>query len=240
MFIFNNERMRPQLFLLHFAGGSIYSFDFMRNYLPGIDFSPLELPGRGKRLSEPLLLDLEKAVEDTCTMLLRQLRSDIFIIYGHSLGALLALKVTGLLENKGIAPRALVITGYSGPSPGSARNRHLMSDDQFIDALRELGGVPEEILENKPLFSFFAPILKADFGLAEKCDHTTFNPIRTPIYAIMGNREEGSKAINNLENYALTSFTSEIWEGDHFFIRDQPARIASMIKKIFLHYINIA
>ncbi|HAP63992.1 MAG TPA: thioesterase, partial [Cytophagales bacterium] len=36
---------QPQLFLLHFAGGNCYSFQFLKNIVPQqISFLPLELP----------------------------------------------------------------------------------------------------------------------------------------------------------------------------------------------------
>jgi external thioesterase TEII len=45
---------KPQLFLLHFAGGSCYSFQFMLPYLKDFNVLPIELPGRGRRIKESL------------------------------------------------------------------------------------------------------------------------------------------------------------------------------------------
>lgn len=56
---------KPQLFLLHFADGNCYSFLFLREYLEqDFELHFLELPGRGKRLLEPLVHTLDEAVSD--------------------------------------------------------------------------------------------------------------------------------------------------------------------------------
>ena len=58
---------KTQLFLLHFAGGSCYSFDFLNDTLSKkFECHALELPGRGKRNQEKLLLHKEEAIQDYC------------------------------------------------------------------------------------------------------------------------------------------------------------------------------
>ena len=76
-----------QLFLLHFAGGSCYSFDFLKQHLDSrFEFIPLELPGRGRRTNENLLNNKEKAINDYLAQIKLIRNGEPYVIYGHSMG----------------------------------------------------------------------------------------------------------------------------------------------------------
>ena len=109
---------------MHFAGGSCYSYRFLQPYLDEWDFIPLELPGRGKRLHEQLLRDFDKAAEDLCGQITAAAGEAAFMIYGHSLGAILAVKVAALLEEKEINPLHVVVSGNPGPGIPDDYKKH--------------------------------------------------------------------------------------------------------------------
>ena len=98
---------KPQLFLLHFAGGSSYSFNFLMPFLKGFSVIPLELPGRGDRINENLKNDLSSATKDVFNQIINKLNGSDFVIYGHSLGATLGIKVTSMLESINKSPSYL-------------------------------------------------------------------------------------------------------------------------------------
>src|SRR5262249_8544650 len=106
---------RPQLFLLHFAGGNCYSFQFIMPLLQRFEIIPLELPGRGRRMKESLLKDFDLAAQDIYHQLTGKLTSASFIIYGHSMGAYLALRVANMLEKAGKFPAFVIVSGNAGP-----------------------------------------------------------------------------------------------------------------------------
>ena len=92
---------KPDLFLLHYAGGNVYSFNFIKPYLNGqFNFIPIELPGRGKRMREDLLFNKDLAVKDVLNQILENLNSNPFLIYGHSMGASIGFSVINELEEK--------------------------------------------------------------------------------------------------------------------------------------------
>src|SRR5687768_7922731 len=97
---------KTRLFLLHFGGGNRYSFQFLKPHLVDhFEFLPLELPGRGRRMNEPLLVDDALAVKDYVNQINGLRDNAAFVIYGHSMGASLGLRVTKELENLGIPPK---------------------------------------------------------------------------------------------------------------------------------------
>ena len=106
-----------KLFCIPFSGGNAYSYYGFRKYLPEhIELCNLELPGRGKRISEPLLHSVKETTED----LFRQIKHKIngrYLIYGHSLGALLAYTLCRHIRDVGEKlPEALFVSGQRAPS----------------------------------------------------------------------------------------------------------------------------
>jgi external thioesterase TEII len=224
---------KPKVFLLHFAGGNRFSFQFLTPLLPDFDVEPLELPGRGRRIRETLLTDFDLAALDIYYQLTKKLTSSRFVIYGHSLGAYLALRVSGLLEKAGKSPAYIIVSGNAGPGNKEDKKMHLMAQEEFITDLERLGGAPPEITRNKELFSFFEPILRADFELAECHEMANEPAVQTPIFALMGSQEEKAGEIAKWKKYTRSKFNYEILEGDHFFIHKHPGRIARIIRDCY-------
>ena len=234
-----NKVGKFQLFLLHFAGGSCYSFDFLKKDFDGdIEFIALELPGRGKRFNEPLLKSKKEAIDDYCKQIKSLSNGSSFVIYGHSMGASLALGVVAKLEQAGYYPKRLVVSGNAGPGVQKKENviRYLLDDFQFKEELRSLGGIPEEVLTNSILYDFFAPIMRADFECIEKksAENQNIDILQTPIYAMMGSEEECCDAITNWTSFTSANFEYKILKGNHFFIYDHASELAVLLKKSFL------
>lgn len=219
-------KKRRQLFLLHFAGGSCFSFDFLRPHIEAdIEFIPLELPGRGKRINETLLKTKESAVEDYLNQIQVLRNQEPYLIYGHSMGATISLSLTKRLEEIGDPPCHLIVSGNPGPGIQDLEKeekgeRYLMQDDDFKEELRKLGGVPEEVLENSELYRFFSPIMRADFEVLEKATPEEGFKIQVPVFAVMGSEEDNKDKIENWSRFTSKNFTSKILLGNHFFIYD--------------------
>ncbi|NIG56801.1 thioesterase II family protein [Chitinophaga sp. Cy-1792] len=221
---------KAQLFLLHFAGGNSYSFRFLERWLPDFELVPLELPGRGKRIGEPLLREFTLAVRDIFRQVTARYNNGHFLLYGHSMGAYLALSVTSMLEKTGRMPACLIVSGNAGPGMYDPQRRYLMEREPFITELKRLGGIPPEILENEELFNFFDPVLRADFEIAERNNAAATGAVNTPLFAMMGSQEEKSAEIDNWRKFTRSRFGYRILEGNHFFIHDHPQQVADIIR----------
>lgn len=221
---------RPQLFLLHFAGGSSYSFKSMEPYLQEFEYIPLELPGRGRRMEEHLLDTFDEAVEDTVGQIVRALKPGYFVLFGHSMGAIIALKVASMLESMNIVPHHVIVSGTHAPGVKIFKKRYGLEEDEFKMELKELGGTPDEVFSNEDLYSFFAPIIRADFKVVEDSEFTDFPILRSPILALMGSEEEDVDKIDSWRRFSTSGFESFILEGDHFFIYKHCKEVSTLIK----------
>lgn len=224
---------QPQLFMFHFAGGNSYSFNFAEAYLNKFKIETIELPGRGARSDESLIKDFNQAADDIYKQIRSRLNSKYFVIYGHSMGALLAFKVTKMLELNNVAPLYLIVTGNAGPRIRENIKRHLLNDVDFITEIKKLGGLSAEFLESKELLDYFIPILKADFEIAEENNLDEKTVVSTPIYAIMGDKEKHAESITNWSNYTISDFNFELLEGNHFFIFNHAGKISSIINQCY-------
>lgn len=229
---------KVQLILLHFAGGNCYSYDFLKDYVKNtnMEMHALELPGRGKRHHESLVLTKEAAIEDYVHQIKQLRNKQPYFIFGHSMGATLGLSVAKQMELVHDKPEALIVSGNPGPGiekPEKEGKRHLMNDIDFKNALRKLGGVPEEVLEHEELYEFFSPIMRADFQVLENDDFSEKGiQVHIPIVALMGDKEDMNEQIDNWKNFTSASFNSMILEGNHFFIKKHPKKIIEVINKI--------
>jgi surfactin synthase thioesterase subunit len=226
---------KAQLFLFHFAGGNVYSFNTITPRLKHLEVIPLELPGRGRRIQERLLKDFDLAAQDLYNQVAAKLNGAPFLIYGHSMGAYLGLRVTRMLEQAGRPPVYLIVSGNPGPGVPRKRpgKRYLLGKAAFIEELRTLGGVPEEVFQDEELFGFFEPILRADFQVAEAEGLEHEPPVAAPLYALMGSEEENVDRISNWGRFTRSDFRSEVLEGNHFFIHKHPERMADVLKACY-------
>ena len=140
------------LFCLHFAGGNKYSYRQYVDKAPSfLNLISLESPGRGARMREPLFADIHSLVNDMYKHICNMVDDVPYAIYGHSMGGLVAYLLTvKLKKNHHQPPLQLFITGTSGPSSTSRteKKRHLLEKVAFLQEVKDLGGMPDEILEN--------------------------------------------------------------------------------------------
>jgi surfactin synthase thioesterase subunit len=234
IFNVNFQSKKTKLFLLPFAGGNCYSFQFLMPFLKDFEVITVELPGRGQRMGDKLLTNFEAAAQDIYAQVNRQLdTNEPYVFYGHSLGTYLILKATSMLEKQGKSPNCVIVSGNAGPGTDHRKDRHLLEGEDFKAELRRLGGLPEEVLGNKEVFEFFAPIIKSDFEIVGSCDLENKCKIEAPIYAMMGDKETLSPQITNWSNYTKSNFEFEVLTGDHFFIHKHPQKIARVIKTFY-------
>jgi external thioesterase TEII len=220
-----------QLYLLHFAGGNLYSFQFLRPFTPiGYSFCPIELPGRGRRINAPLLFSERDATADLVNQIRAMRNSKPYVIFGHSMGASLAIRVAKLMEAINDAPMRLVLAGNAGPGTSDKKERSTMNDSELKDELLTLGGVANEVLTNDELFDYFAPIIRADFSLLENAEELSEDfRVGIPITAIMGDAEDTADKIENWGRFTSKEFTFQLLKGNHFFIHDHPSKMMEII-----------
>jgi surfactin synthase thioesterase subunit len=229
------------VFCLPFAGGNKYSYrGYVRHAAPNLNIIPIELPGRGSRFKEQLLTSADEMANDVLNQLEPQL-NEPYAIYGHSMGTVIGYLVTRkIIERNLPRPRFLVMTGSGGPSVDyNEPVRYLLPKNEFIQKVRELGGCPEEILQDENMMLFFEPILRADFQVVETFDYTELPPFDIPITVMVGLNE---KATYNDALAWKKETTGKVevrqFPGKHFFIFDYEKEIVEIINNLSTKHCN--
>ncbi len=223
------------LICLPYAGGSSYTYKVFEPFLDSriSVFSP-ELPGRNRRLEEACLRDAHDVTDDLFTSCHHVLQHP-YMIYGHSMGALLAYLLTKKILAQGFQPPLhLICTGRGGPSvPPREEVRYLRPKTEFYKCLQKLGGITDDLLANESYMSFFEPILRADFEVVETYTHVPAAPLSVPITVVTGTDEEitpEEAATWRFETHGHVDIHT--LPGDHFFINSRAADVCRIINQI--------
>ena len=225
---------KVNLLCFSFAGGNKYSYRiFNDKAAPFFNIVTIEYPGRGSRIKEPLISDMPMLIDDLYKQVNAVVGTDKYVIYGHSLGGLVAYLMTlKLLENKHRPPEHLFITGTTGPS-GSSRSEKMRSSlphDEFIQEIKDLGGMPDEILASEDMLNYLEPILRNDFKVSETYVYQENPPLNVPLTVITGTDED-----MEMEEILLWQKESALpvdfrqMPGGHFFILQHVNEIMDII-----------
>ncbi|MCU1720611.1 MULTISPECIES: thioesterase II family protein [unclassified Pseudomonas] len=223
------------LLCLPYSGASAMVYSRWRRKLPAwLNVRPVELPGRGARLAEPLHTDLAALARQLAAEQ-RLTANQPYAVLGHSLGALLAFELVHELQALGCRPPvALFACGTAAPSRreeyDGARLREAKSDAELMDELRTLQGTPEEVLANEELMSLMLPILRADFLL---CGHYAYRQrpaLRCPLHVFGGEDDRASEEqLLAWRAETQSDFSLEVFPGGHFFIHEHEDRVLGVL-----------
>ena len=150
-----------RVLLFPHAGGGPHSLRGLIDALPGdVEILGLTLPGRDRRHAEPPLTDAVEALLAARTALTPTTLPTVAI--GCSLGALLAVRTTA---DPAVPVDRLVVLAQS---PGTrCRWTDTVRDDSGLNRmLREVGGVPDEVLADPGIGRDLRERLRADLALA--------------------------------------------------------------------------
>lgn len=213
---------RMRLFCFPYAGGNAFGFTQWRATVdPSIEICAVQPPGRCARLAEPPISTLPALLQSIAPVIAQE--NDMpFAFFGHSVGALIAFELARYLRLHGIpGPGHLFMSGCQAPqyrSPSRELNR--LSDDAFIDELRDYNGTPVEVLESRELMSLMLPTIRADFAIAENYRYRHGPLLSVPISVFSGEQDE-NKEPGQVEGWGreTTGPCRIIWfQGGHFFI----------------------
>ena len=196
-----------------------------------VEVLPIELPGKGLRFSEPPLTDIRSMANEAASILERTLRLP-FVLFGHSLGALVAFETARLLEARGRIPLYLVSAGAKAPHlyPTGAR-KHDLAEVELIQELRLLRGTPPELLDTREVIGPFLSAIRADFRAIEEYSFVSGPRLNCPI-AAFGGMDDRQTTLNDIQAWhrnTIAAFTTMLFDGDHFFVQQTPTRVVEQV-----------
>lgn len=229
------------LYAIPYAGGHSLVYRNLQSLLkPSINLIALEPPGRGKRIKEKLITNIDRIAEN----LFELIRPDIesgkkYALLGHSMGSLIVYLITKRISESGLPmPLHLFCSGHGAPSIPkidltTEMPKHTASSETFWEYIDSLGALSPELKENSELMNYFEPIIRADIQALELYKYESIdiplsvrmtvlygiNDVETPISALLPWQIESEHTVEYVP-----------FAGGHFGIFDELEKVAGLIR----------
>ena len=223
------------LFCFPCAGASAATYLRWRRLLPDwIGVEPVEPPGRGARIAERLIDDYDSLVDRMTDELAGALPTN-YVLFGHSMGALLAYGCAHRLrDRRERGPRALILACCAAPTRrDEERLARLRTDAALLQELKDLNGTPTDVFEHPELLRLTLDILRADFGVCSSFRRFERAPLDLDLHIFGGvddEIEEERLTAWSLETSAAT--TLQMFDGGHFVIRDRESDVLASLRNV--------
>jgi phthiocerol/phenolphthiocerol synthesis type-I polyketide synthase E len=224
------RRRRPEAGLRGYffphSGGSPGEFMAWTEELPDLELWGVQLPGRGSRAEEPAFTSMPELVG----AFLDEVRLDPpFVLFGHSLGALVAYEIACALRDAGRpGPEQLWVSGIRAPHVHRPdRGLHRLSGRELAEAVGdEYGSIPPELLAAPELLDMLLPVLQADLSIVGSYRARPRAPLDCPI-AVLGGDEDRERGdlLTRWRHHTTGSFDVRSFPGGHFYFREQRADV---------------
>lgn len=205
------------------AGGSASFFRDWGHRIPGVEVYAVRYPGRAERLAEPVATDLRelaRAVADAVA----PLADRPLALFGHSMGAPIALETAAALEARGIDPVHLFASGSRDapyPSPEDWADPDEADDPAVIERLLTLGGTDPELAADPEFQELVLPYVRADAHLFHAYAPGSGPSVRCPVTTLAGDADTDADC-RPWSELTTGGVREQAVPGDHFYLVAAP------------------
>lgn len=238
-----------KLLCFPYAGGSSFSiYRQWTKWLSPVQLIPIELPGRGAKMEEPLLYSLEELEENLFQDIVQNhiQENDRVALFGHSMGSLLAYRIGMRLgTNTSYSLAHIFLSGFDPLHLPRKKIYHTMTDSKFTYEISELGGTPVEVMQHESMRNTFLPILRADLQVVETYLESKLNvthdKLTCDISVLYGFHDKTvSERIHAWNQYTDGQTEFKGFEGDHFFImNDHQREVPKFVRKVLMEKLAV-
>ncbi|MDQ8706958.1 alpha/beta fold hydrolase [Streptomyces sp. LHD-70] len=215
---------RRRLVCFPHAGGSAAFYRDWGRQLPGTEVHAVRYPGRAERIAEPPATDLRALAADIADAV-EPLADRPLLLFGHSMGAAVALETARRLESRGIHPAHLVASG-SRDAPYPQDTEALADDDEddatVVARLLALGGTDPELAADPEFQELVLPYVRADGALFHGYTPRPDDPaLSCPVTTVVGDADDDA---DRRPWHRLTTgpHREQGVTGDHFYLVPSP------------------
>lgn len=193
---------------------------------------PLQLPGRQERFADEPFTEVTD-VRSLAPELMRQAGPGPVVLFGHSLGAVLAFELARELERLDFDQlEHLVASGSPGPWHGRPQRATGLDDDAFLARVREFAGYDHEVFDNPEMRELLIPLLRADVAMHEDYKPAADPLLSIPVTAVRGIDDTLVSPAQAAQWRETTTgpFFAENVPGGHMYLSDDPRLVLATIE----------
>lgn len=215
----------------HAGGSASYFFPLSERLAPGVETLALQYPGRQDRCFEPALRSLAELADRSFEALADWTQDKPLVLFGHSLGSVLAFETARRLEAAGIVLHRVFASGYPAPSVLRGGDIHRRDDAGIIEELRIVGGTDGMWLDDEEFMASVLPALHADYTAIETHPRQIGVTLDAPLTTLVGDDDphttlDEAKAWSR---HTAADFDLRVFPGGHFYLDQYGAEIADLI-----------
>lgn len=222
----------PLVIFFPFAGGSASYFLPAARILHGhAEVLGVQYPGRQSRHREQPIDDLH-ALADAVFAALPDLTRRTVILFGHSMGAIVAYEVARRLQTgPGMVPHRLFASGRRAPSCQRDESIHLGTDEELIAEVRRLGGTDDRVLSDPEILRMALPAIRADYRAIETYRHRHGPELRCRVSVLVGDKDPLTTLpeAHDWSRHSTEPVEMTVFEGGHFFLADHGPQVVGAI-----------
>ncbi|PCC14209.1 MULTISPECIES: thioesterase II family protein [unclassified Pseudoalteromonas] len=229
------SQQKVNLVCLPFAGAGASFFAPWSGLNPYFNLVPIQLLGREKRFSEPCYTSVVQAAKDIAQEIPELVDNSLpTVLFGHSLGAVLAFEVAHQILKQAIplSLQSLIVSGSPDPwNPREARATGL-DDDAFLQQVATFSGYTHPALTDPFMRELLLPTLRADVAMHESYKPDFSQGIQLDIIALRGIDDElvSREQLLGWQKATQQSLRCGEMPGGHMFFVDTPADLLNAIE----------
>ncbi|XYH95585.1 amino acid adenylation domain-containing protein [Sorangium sp. So ce1128] len=225
----------PRLYALPPAGAGTSAFRPWASKLHDVEVWALALPGREVQAAQTPITSFEAVIAHLEEEILRE-PTGRFVLYGHSLGALIAFELARRLEHiHGIVPDMLIVGACRAPQLDNPLRFHAdSSDEEILKFIAQTDPSSSSWMADSEVVASVIPALRADLLLFGGYRYREGRPLSCPLMAWGGEEDIWVERQHLMPwaNLSRGAFAHHIWPGGHLFLEHPP--LISRVHQILL------
>ncbi|HEY9332134.1 MAG TPA: alpha/beta fold hydrolase [Streptomyces sp.] len=217
----------------HAGGSATFYFPVAQALSPSLDVLAVQYPGRQDRYTEPPVDSIHALADVVTDELMAGWTDRPLILFGHSMGAMVAYEVACRLQERGAPVAGLFASGRRAPDAYRDENVHTADDEGIVAELKRMEGTDAQVFSDEEVMRMILPAVRSDYRAVETYRHRPGPPLRCPVTVLVGEDDPQvtPEEAQAWERRTDAPFRLRSYPGGHFYLVSQVPEVLGEIRE---------